>query len=163
MFRTLALLVALAAFAVHGPAWMPPSAEAKESVEGMAGQLMCQCGCGLVVAACGGVMECAIGDKMKATIGRQLAEGKTRDEILDYFVTVYGEVVLAAPVKSGFNLSAWIIPFAAVGAGAIVLTWVLRAWAGRRRPEPVEAAPLSDDELLAYRKRVERELQEQPG
>jgi len=98
---------------------------------------------------------------MKGVIASQLAEGKTRQEILGYFVSVYGEVVLAAPVKSGFNLSAWIMPFAAVGAGAVGLTWVLRGWTGRRRPEPVEEAPLSDEELDAYRKRVEQELQEQ--
>lgn len=162
MLRAIVLALAVTALALHGPASTPPSVQAGESVDSIAGDLMCQSGCGLLLAACGGVMDCSIGDKMKGVITRQLAEGKTRQEILDYFVSVYGEVVLAAPVKSGFNLSAWIMPFAAVGAGAVGLTWVLRAWAGHRRPDPVEEAPLSDEELDAYRKRVEQELQEQP-
>ena len=161
MLRLGFLLLALAAFTVYGAAGMPTPASAEESVDDIAGQLMCQCGCGLVVQACGGAMDCSIGDQMKAAIGDQLAQGKTRQQILSYFASVYGDVVLAAPSKSGFNLSAWLMPFAVVAAGAVILAWVLRLWLGRGQRETPEEEPIEDGDLLAYRERVEQELREQ--
>jgi cytochrome c-type biogenesis protein CcmH/NrfF len=57
-------------------------------------------------------------------------------EIMAAFQSVYGERVLMAPVKSGFNLLGWTMPFIAVGTGTIVLVALLRRWRSRA---PVEA------------------------
>ena len=48
--------------------------------------------------------------QMRAIIREMLAEGSTKEEILDYFVDRYGPDILAAPPKSGANLLAWILP-----------------------------------------------------
>ena len=48
--------------------------------------------------------------QMKSVIRSQLSEGKTDQEIIDYFVQRYGEEVLASPPKSGSTLIAWITP-----------------------------------------------------
>ncbi len=48
--------------------------------------------------------------QMKSVIRGQLSEGKTDQEIIDYFVQRYGEEVLSSPPKSGSTLIAWITP-----------------------------------------------------
>ncbi len=50
-------------------------------------------------------------------IRQQLSEGKTPDEIFDYFARQYGDGVLANPPKRGFNLILWLFPVAAVLLG----------------------------------------------
>ena len=40
----------------------------------------------------------------------QIAEGKTKDQIKDELVAQYGTAVLAEPPKSGFDLTAWLVP-----------------------------------------------------
>lgn len=70
--------------------------------------------------------------QMRAVIREMLAEGRTRDEVLDYFVDRYGADILAAPPKSGANLVAWVLPVAGVVAGIAVLFLVIRSMTGRR-------------------------------
>ena len=50
-----------------------------------------------------------------------LEEGKSEQEILDYYVGMYGEEGLKEPNKSGFSLLAWTIPFIAIAIVGIVL------------------------------------------
>ena len=69
--------------------------------------------------------------QMRAVIREMLAEGRTREEILDYFVDRYGADILAAPPKSGANLLAWILPIVGVAAGLGVLFLVIRAMSAR--------------------------------
>jgi cytochrome c-type biogenesis protein CcmH len=54
----------------------------------------------LSVCNCGGAQE------MKSTIHRMLGEGKTKEEILDYFVARHGEAILSSPPQKGFALTA---------------------------------------------------------
>ena len=75
--------------------------------------------------------------QMRAVIREMLAEGRTREEILDYFVDRYGPDILAAPPKSGANLLAWILPIVGVAAGLAALFLVVRAMTGRSKvPSP---------------------------
>jgi cytochrome c-type biogenesis protein CcmH len=90
-----------------------------------------------------------------------LAQGATRQEVLDFFVERYGAGVLAAPPKSGFNLLAWIFPMVAVPAALIGGLLALKAM--RRRPgasgATAEAPGLAPDAALApYLDQVERDL-----
>ena len=48
--------------------------------------------------------------QMKSVIREQLSDGKTDQEIINYFVLRYGEEVLSSPPKAGSNLVAWITP-----------------------------------------------------
>ena len=75
--------------------------------------LTCQCGCGLTVHSCNHV-QCPSGIPLKEEIAGQLAAGKTGAEVLTYFSTKYGEKILSSPTTTGFNLVAWVTPFAAV-------------------------------------------------
>ena len=63
--------------------------------------------------------------QMRQVVREKLAQGESREQILDYFASVYGQDVLAAPEKTGVNLIAWTVPvvavLAAIAAGLLVL------------------------------------------
>lgn len=91
----------------------------------------------------------------------QLAEGKTEEEIKQYFVANYGARVLSEPPRTGFNWLVYIIPPVLILAGAVFLFNAFRAWT---KPKAVEAGAgqvkeagtsSTDDE---YVKRLEEEL-----
>lgn len=54
-----------------------------------------------------------------------LEEGKSDDQIYDFYVTQFGPSVLAAPRAEGFNLLGWVFPFVALalGGGVVVLAY----------------------------------------
>ena len=81
--------------------------------------------------------------QMRAVVRELLAEGKTRQEVLDYFVDRYGADILAAPPKSGTNLVAWILPIVGVAAALVGVFFVIRAMTNsqRRASTPATTAP----------------------
>jgi cytochrome c-type biogenesis protein CcmH len=127
------------------------------SVNDIARDLICTCGCGKVLDVC--EMESA--RQMRALIKEMIDQGQDRDQIVTYFVDQYGEKVLATPPKKGFNLTAWIIPFVviAIGAGIIYLVitkWVLR---GKIRPKYMRKTDLPEIEDK-YSEKLKKELEE---
>ena len=56
---------------------------------------------------------------MRLKIKEMLLEGKSEKEILDYFVSIYGEEVLAEPPKRGFFSLIWILPWVVVGLSIV--------------------------------------------
>src|SRR5574341_547112 len=52
--------------------------------------------------------------EMRNLVRDLVLQGKTREEIQAYFVSRYGEFVLLAPPKRGFNLLVWVLPFVAL-------------------------------------------------
>ncbi|NIS71013.1 MAG: hypothetical protein GTO12_19365 [Proteobacteria bacterium] len=118
--------------------------------------LTCTCGCNMVVSACEGTMECGAAANIKDQIVAKLNTGQTKEEIIAFFVNRYGEQILAAPTKRGFNLTAWILPFAAVIFGIGALYALLKSWASRKRPEG-EVLPFKQEDS-AYLERIEKEL-----
>lgn len=64
----------------------------------------------------------------KEDIKNRLAAGQTKEEIIDAYVAQYGEQILAVPRKSGFNLTAWLIPPIAAIGGTVLVYMVIRRW-----------------------------------
>ena len=98
--------------------------------------------------------------QMRATVRERLAEGWSEDEIRQYFVDRYGERVLAAPPREGFNLIAWVIPPIIVVGSLLALAWVVREMLGRDRKVRAERARRvgpREDELQHYLSLVDRE------
>jgi len=98
-------------------------------------------------------------DRERAFIRHEIAQGKTKDEILDDLVAQYGTSVLAEPPKSGFDLTAWLVPGIAIILAAIAIAFGLRRWrrAGRTREE--EAATSGEKPLdSAERERLDSDL-----
>ncbi|MBI5964625.1 MAG: cytochrome c-type biogenesis protein CcmH [Chloroflexi bacterium] len=93
-----------------------------------------------------------------------LAEGKTEDEILQYFVDQFGDRVLAAPpVTTTFNWLIYILPAIIILAGAIILFRSLKEWTTPKAVAAGSGAAGTDasspkDEYVA---RLEEELKKQ--
>lgn len=88
--------------------------------------LMCKCDdkCGKVMINC----TCDTSKKTREDFQLKLASGLTVDQVVQIYVDKYGETVLSAPSKSGFNLTAWITPFAALLVGGVGVRKVIRSW-----------------------------------
>lgn len=87
-------------------------------------------------------------EKIKALVN----ENKSKDEILDYFVGVYGERILAIPVARGFNLMVWVAPFFVLGLGTFILINYLRL-----KNKPVQKLK-NIDQKVPYDDVIEKEL-----
>lgn len=91
-------------------------------------------------------------------IRQMLAEGKSEEEIKQYFVLNYGARVLAEPPRAGFNWLVYLLPPLLILAGGFILFRTLRNWTrpGAAAPAAGEsAAPTHKDEYAA---RLEEEL-----
>jgi len=101
--------------------------------------LRCQCGCTLDVYTCRTTdFACRVSPAMHRDVMALVAGGYSAQEIIDAFTGVYGERVLMAPAKRGFNLLGWALPGVAVAVGAAVIFTLLRQW---RRPAAPGSAP----------------------
>jgi cytochrome c-type biogenesis protein CcmH len=83
---------------------------------------------------------------IRAEIGKQLAAGRTPDEIRQHFVARYGEWILLAPTSP----LAWWLPALAVLAGAAAFGWWWLRGRGPSAAAPSAARPITD----ADRRRV---------
>jgi cytochrome c-type biogenesis protein CcmH len=121
--------------------------------------LTCQCGCGLTVHSCNHV-QCPSGIPLKEEIATQLAGGKNKAEVLSYFAGKYGEKILSAPTTTGFNLVAWVMPFAVVVVAAVIIIVVSRRW--RREPAAPPVPPVRPGDA-ERRARLSAELERFDG
>lgn len=94
-------------------------------------ELICPCGCNMVSNSCEGAMECSAAGNIKGLVLERLKIGQSRDEILKYFISAYGEKILSAPTKKGFNLTAWVLPFLALFVGGGFIYFLLKKWFSR--------------------------------
>lgn len=117
-------------------------------------QLMCQCGCTMVLASC----QCGKAEEMRAEIQAKLDAGVPPAKIIQDFVAMYDETVLAAPTKRGFNLTAWVIPFGAVAAGLALLYFTVREFAKRGRERSLELEAEYPEELEEFSEQIDEEL-----
>jgi cytochrome c-type biogenesis protein CcmF len=72
--------------------------------------VVCMCGtCGRkLVSEC----TCVVAEQMRTEIATLVKQGKTKKEILDFYVQKYGsQQPLAEPIDEGFNRLAWAFPY----------------------------------------------------
>jgi cytochrome c-type biogenesis protein CcmH len=79
-----------------------------------------------------------VAERMRAFIRARIAAGDSKAEIKSRLVDEFGEGVLAAPPKRGFDLLAWVLPLAGLLGAALVVGVAARRWA-RNRGEADEA------------------------
>jgi len=124
-------------------------------------ELACTCGCNMLVSACEGTMECGAADRIKTQVLEKLNIGQSKEEIIGYFVSRYGEKILSAPTKKGFNLTAWILPFFAIVSGGGVVYFTLRRWYAVGGEREVGRNRLNEGKLEErYVDRFEQELKD---
>jgi cytochrome c-type biogenesis protein CcmH len=125
-------------------------------------KLVCQCGCGQILLECNHV-GCPVSPVMIDELHAQIAAGLPDAGVLNFFIGKYGSISLAAPIRGGFDLVAWIVPFAVLLLGIAAVVFVLRLWRARQRSAALAGVPVSVPtpsptlEDLALRDRIRRE------
>jgi cytochrome c-type biogenesis protein CcmH len=91
--------------------------------------LACPCPCTLDIYTCRTTdVTCTNSPAIHRDVVRMVDGGYSGDEIVAELTNVYGERILMAPRKTGFNLVAWFFPFVAIGTGAVAIAALLRSW-----------------------------------
>ena len=119
----------------------------EEQVRQLAAELRCPVCQGLSVADSPSKMA----NQMRDLVRERLEAGESPEAVKAYFVERYGEWILLAPKKEGFNLLVWVLPFLGLGGGAVGLFFVLRRWRHRTPTAPASVDP-------AYLEKVRREM-----
>ena len=120
-------------------------------------QMMCVCGCNQVLLECNHV-GCAYSTRMRNELTAEVTRGDQDNAVLQYFIQQYGTTVLTVPGNRGFNRLAWIMPYAALAMGIMLVALVARTWKNRSAPvrakSTVPRPPVEQDE---FREQVRRE------
>ncbi len=130
MRRSILLLAAFALVALV----MAPSALAESTADQQTDQQTMEIGKLLKCPVCQNLSVAdspsPLAGQMRDIIRQKVAAGESRDQILAYFVGVYGDGVLEYPPVSGFPGLAWwgaaAIPLAGIALGAVYLRRRLR-------------------------------------
>jgi cytochrome c-type biogenesis protein CcmH/NrfF len=126
----------------------------------LGGRLMCTCGCAQLLGECDHVGCPSRGQEM-TDLQAQISAGKADQEILSWFAAKYGATVLAAPPAKGFDLLAWIAPFAVFGAALLGTILLIRHWGnlpgGKMEPVAVSNPSKMDPAERARMEQIRRE------
>jgi cytochrome c-type biogenesis protein CcmH len=116
-------------------------------------RLMCTCGCAQLLGECDHA-GCPARGQEEVELRTFIASGLSDNQILDAFAAKYGATVRAAPTTHGFDLVAWIAPFAVFAAALLGTILLVRRWSvGKTQSE----APASDSAMDALRDKIRRE------
>lgn len=130
------------------------ASSASERFNDLGHRMMCTCGCAQLLGECNHV-GCPDSGQMRDELAGDLQSGMTDQQILNSFAAKYGATVLAAPTTKGFDLVAWIAPFAVFLAAVLGTILVAKQWSASRQ-QPAPAAPLTP-EAAALREKIRRE------
>jgi cytochrome c-type biogenesis protein CcmH len=125
-------------------------------------QMMCICGCGQILLECNHV-GCPDSDGMRNELMAAVTRGDSDSLVEQAFVQKYGPTVLAAPTTAGFDRTAYIVPFVALGFGLLGVVIVVRKW--KNRPPPPSAGGAGgagssgDPGLEKFREQADRETE----
>lgn len=86
-----------------------------------------------------------------------IAQGKTKAEVKDALVGEYGQAVLATPARSGFQLTAYLVPLALIVALAVGLAVLIPRWR-RRTPAPFAAGAAGPELSTVDARRLDEDL-----
>ncbi len=127
-------------------------------------RLMCTCGCAQLLGECNHV-GCPESGRMREELTAAIASGLSDQKILDSFAAKYGATVLAAPPTKGFDLVAWIAPFAVFGAALFGTVLLIRRWGGFAPgvPAPAVAGTPQDPAEQERLERIRRETGPESG
>ena len=96
----------------------------EDRVNEIAGELLCPVCRGQSVAE----SNSALAQDMRQTIRQKLEEGKSKEEIINYFQTRYGDNILGSPPLRGINLFLWLLPIFTLPIGAFLIIYILKKY-----------------------------------
>ena len=91
--------------------------------------------------------------EMEEQINQFISQGKTKQEILEYYIGLYGERILAVPIAEGFNIMVWVTPILAGMIGITFLFFFLRT------PNDIPSSVISTPSEVPFDDEIEKELQ----
>lgn len=111
------------------PREVTTAADNDAGVQAIEKRLRCSCGCGLDIYTCRTTdFTCTYSPELHKEVVKLAEQGKTEQQIIDAFIAEYGEAVLMAPPRRGFNLAGYFVPSIAIIIAAVFLVVVLRRW-----------------------------------
>ena len=133
------------------------SAQALTATE-VAKGFICNCGCQKNLEDCSSTMkECGIGQDLVKIIAQKVSAGEPKAQITGYMMKNYGEKILTAPTKRGFNLVGWLSPFVATAAAAALIYVTIFRWA-RQTPKLARINKKPGAAKDKYSKKLDDEL-----
>jgi len=91
--------------------------------------------------------------EMEEQINQFISQGKTKQEILGYYLGLYGERILAVPIAEGFNIMVWVTPILVGMIGITFLFFFLRT------PNNMPSSVISTASEVPFDDEIEKELQ----
>ena len=91
--------------------------------------------------------------EMEELVNQFISQGKTKQEILEYYIGLYGERILAVPIAEGFNIMVWVTPILAGMIGITFLFFFLRT------PNDIPSSVISTPSEVLFDDEIEKELQ----
>jgi len=115
LYKTLSALTILTVFMMMLQPRLSPAESLDDRVNEIAHLLMCPVCQGQSVAE----SNSNLAQDMRQIVRKQLEEGKSKDEVIAYFVSKYGETILASPPPRGVNWLLWVLPGLAIIFGGL--------------------------------------------
>lgn len=116
-------------------------------VVGVEEKLRCTCGCNLSVYTCRTTdFTCETSPAMHRRVVELVEQKKSAQEILDAFVAQYGESVLMAPPRAGFNLAGYLVPGILITLVGGALALIIVRQTRMRAVAAASAEPAASDE-----------------
>jgi cytochrome c-type biogenesis protein CcmH len=144
--RALGLPLLVLALATAGTAAAAPRA----SMPDIEDEVMCvECGTALNLS------HAPVAERERAFIRREIARGRTKQQIKNELVDRFGPGVLAMPEDKGFGRAAYLVPILAALLASIAVFVAVRHW---RRRAPARPATVAGGLDPSDRSRLDREL-----
>lgn len=143
------------------------AADNDAAIQAIEKRLRCSCGCGLDIYTCRTTdFTCTYSPALHKEVVKLAEQGNSDKQIVDAFVAEYGEAVLMAPPRRGFNLAGYFVPSLALIVAAVILVRVLRRWTREAEAVPATSEPgiaEISDASPAELKRLQDELDRLSG
>ena len=147
-FRSSLLVFVIAVAALAQTASEKPNVDVRR----VGARLQCQCGgCKDSVATCS-MLECHFSKPAKERIAQMQSVGMSDDQIVQAFIRDYGMAVYLAPP----NAFGWIVPYATVGFGLVVILLFIRKYKAKPMTNLGTVAP-EDPELAKYQEQIDQD------
>ena len=148
-FRNSILFAVLATAALAQTASQKPSVDVRR----VGARIACKCGCPDSVATCS-MLECHFSKPAKERIAQMQAAGTTDASIVQTFIREYGQGIYLAPP----NAFGWIVPYAAVGLGLVVIWFFIRKYRQPKAATEIAELEIDDPALAKYKDQIEKDL-----
>ena len=150
----LAMIASFLAVAVVYAQGSQPYTSSDNDVNRVAKQLYCPVCPNTPLDVC----ETKACEDWRGQIRDQLSQGWTDQQVIDYFVSQYGERVLAEPQRKGFTSLVWFLPLTVALIGLGVVYEILKSW--RKQKAATISAPASPEISKEMLEKIEREIRE---